>query len=393
MKNIIRGFNLFEVILIIIIVAIISSITTGVIMLNNTNVYVDGGIINVDKDKNLQDFISVYKTLLSKYYDSNIDREGMLNAAEEAMVNYLGDKYTTYLNDKEYQDIVDDLSGTYDGIGIYIENNKIVEVLDDSPAKKAGLLAGDIITKINDKEIDLNNSENIGSIIKKMIQDENNIKMSVLRGEETVNFELKKENLINPSVEYKKIENTEIGYINIKKFSENLDVQVRKALEKLNAENLSSLIIDVRNNAGGYLSSAEKVSSLFLEKGKVIYSLESNLNNVSYYDKTDEMKTYKVVVLINGGSASASEILAAALKDSYGATLIGTKSYGKGKVQQVVSLNNGNSVKYTSAKWLTPKGVCIDGIGITPDIFVDYGIELETDNQLERAIEYLNSGE
>ena len=161
------------------------------------------------------------------------------------------------------------------------------------------------------------------------------------------------------------------------------------ALKELETKNITSLIVDVRNNAGGYLTSAEEVSSLFLKSGKVIYSLEANGSKMSYADKTEEHRTYPIVVLINGGSASAAEILAAALKDSYGAILVGTKSYGKGKVQQVMSLNNGDSVKYTSAKWLTPSNICIDGTGIMPDYVVEYDSESGHDYQLEKAKELL----
>ena len=144
-----KGFGLVEIVLVIIITALVTSITTGVVMLNNNNFEVDGNVINIEKDKDLQEFVSVYKTILDKYYDSNIDKKGMLNAAEEAMLNFLGDKYTTYWNDKEYQNIIDDLSGTYNGIGIYIELNKVIDVIKNSPAEKAGIQKEDIITKID----------------------------------------------------------------------------------------------------------------------------------------------------------------------------------------------------------------------------------------------------
>ncbi len=382
-----KGFGLFEIILIIIITALITSVATGIIMLNNTNIEVDGNIINVDKDKDLQEFIKVYKTILEKYYDNNIDKEGMLNAAEEAMLNFLGDKYTTYLNDQEYQSIIDDLSGTYNGIGIYIELNKVVQVIDNSPAQRAGIIAGDIITKINGTDV----TEASALDIKNLIKNENDkyLNLEINRNNEILNFNIEKEKLVNPSITADIIADTQIGYIKIDKFSENLKDQVSEALRKLENQNITGLIIDVRGNAGGYLTAAEDVASLFIEKGKTIYSLEANGSRINYTDKTDEKRNYPIVTIINGGSASASEILVAALKDSYGASIVGTKSFGKGKVQQVVSLNNGDSVKYTSAKWLTPLGICIDGIGITPDYNVDNEEEVNTDFQLEKAIELL----
>ena len=391
-----NGFNLITVLLIMICTAIITSLATGVIMMNaapkyNTNIIKD--------DSELNDFINVYKTILNKYYDSNIDKSGMLNAAEEAMLNFLGDKYTTHLNDKEYKDIIDELSGTYDGIGIMIDGNTIVNVIDNSPAMKSGLIKNDIITKINDTEINLRFNSDIeesqkklliGEQVKTLIKNntDNNIKIEIKRGESIFNFNVTKENLINPTIVYKKIDTTNIGYIYIKNFSSNLKVQLSKALDELERDNIGSLIIDLRDNVGGYLSSLEDVASMFIENGKIIYSLETSNNKYVYKDKTKEKRDYPIVVIINGNTASASEILAAALKESYNATIVGTKSYGKGKVQQVVPLTNGDSLKYTSAKWLTPNGDCIDGVGITPDYIVD--ASNITDTQLEKAISLLS---
>ena len=381
----IKAFGLFEIIVIIIITALVTSVTTGIIMLNNDNIEVNGSVVNLEKDKNLQEFVNVYKMLLEKYYDNNIDKEAMLNAAEEAMVNYLGDKYTTYLTNSEYNDILTELSGTYNGIGVLIEYNKIIDVLENSPAERAGLKANDIIIKIDN--VDVTNAK--GEVIKELIKsNEKSINLQVSRDNNVLSFNISKEELVNPSIVSKVLDNN-VGYLSISIFSENLKSQVSKALTNLENSNINSLIIDVRNNVGGYLTAAEEVASLFLEKGKKIYTLEANGNKVTYSDKTEEKREYPIIVLINGGSASASEILAAALRDSYGATLVGNKSYGKGKVQQVLSLNSGDSLKYTSAKWLTPKGTCIDGIGLTPDYNVDLEKDSATDIQLEKAIELL----
>lgn len=376
----VKGFNLLEIIIIMIITAIVAGITTGVIMLNNSS----DNIGDIVKDKELQEFIDVYNTLLSKYYD-NIDKEGMLNAAEEAMVNFLGDKYTTYLDNNEYSDIIDDLAATYDGIGISITNNQIVDIFANSPAEKAGLKVKDVIIKLNGTNVENLSSDEIKNLIKN--SKIKTVELEVNRNGEILKFNVTKEALENTTINYKMIENTTIGYLDITKFSENLDVQVKRALSELEGEGMSALIIDVRDNVGGYLSAAEDVASLFLEEGKVIYSLQTSNNTFAYKDETKEKKTYPVVVLTNHTSASASEILAAALKESYNATLVGTTTYGKGKVQQVAELENGDSVKYTSAKWLTPSGKCIDGIGLAPD----YNIKNDENNdyQLQKAIELL----
>ena len=201
----------------------------------------------------------------------------------------------------------------------------------------------------------------------------------------TYNFETEIRTLYIPALQYKMLDHS-IGYIYISSFSGTLKNQMIDALNYLENEGMESLIIDIRNNTGGYLFAAQEVASLFLEKGKTIYSLEEKDGIKEYKDETDEKRDYKIVLLQNEGSASASEILIAALKESYGATVVGTTSYGKGKVQQTYSLDDGSMVKYTSAKWLTPTGNCIDEIGISPDIYVEELSE-EEDVQLEKAIE------
>ena len=372
-----KGFGLLGVIIIMLITALVSCVATGVIMLNNTSSSLTSNL-NLTNDEDLQEFISVYETLLTKYYDE-IDKKGMLEAAEEGMLDFLGDKYTTYLDDSEYQDILDDLSGTYNGIGVMIEGNKIINVTTDSPAEKAGIIANDIIVKINGNDVQLLSSEEIGNLIKN--SENESIELEINRNEEILLFSLKKVDLINPTISSQVIDGSNTGYIYIKNFSQNLSSQVETALKELENNKIDSLIIDVRDNSGGYLSAAEETASLFLEEGKRIYSLETSSNKYNYNDETKTKRTYPIVVLINNNSASASEILAAALKESYGATLVGIKSYGKGKVQQVV-----NSVKFTSAKWLTPNGNCIDGIGLTPDYNV---VNVAGDDQLTKALELL----
>lgn len=376
-----NGFGLLAIILIMIITAVVSSIATGVIMLNSSSNIVSDNIKDLSDDEDLIEFIEIYETLVSKYYDE-IDKSGMLDAAEEGMLNFLGDKYTTFLEDSEYNEILTELAATYDGIGIVIENNKIIEVTKNSPAQSVGLEANDLIIKVNDIDVSNMTASQIGDLIK---DSEKIVSLVIDRNGVELIFSVEKTNLVNIAIDYEIIENTKIGYLQIKKFSENLDVQVSNALKELENSGIESLIIDVRNNVGGYLSAAEKTASIFLNSGKTIYSLETSNSTIKYKDETKENRNYNIVVLINNNSASASEILAAALKESYGATLVGTKSYGKGKVQQIIS----ESAKYTFAKWLTPNGDCIDGLGINPDYMVTNIPGDITDHQLNRAIELL----
>ena len=377
-----KGFGLLGIIIIIIITAIVSSVATGVIMLNSTVNIDENNIKDISNDKELMDFINVYETIMDKYY-AEIDKEGMLKAAEEGMLDFLGDKYTTYLEDSEYNSIMDELSATYSGIGVTIENNRIVAITSNSPAEKVGLKVNDLLVKVNNQDVTQMNSEQISNIIK---NSPTNISLIIKRNDLELSYNVEKKDLINVAIESKIIENTNIGYLKINKFSENLDEQVSNSLKNLESNAISSLIIDVRNNVGGYLSAAENTASLFLNYGKIIYSLETSNNTMVYKDETKEKREYDIVVLINGSSASAAEILAIALKESYGATLVGTKSYGKGKVQQII----GDSAKYTFAKWLTPNGECIDGIGIMPDHIVSNMLGDITDYQLNKAIELLS---
>lgn len=379
----VKGFGLLEIIIIMIITAIVSSIATGVIMLNSPSTITVGNE-NIAEDEDLMNFINVYETLLDKYYDE-IDTKGMLEAAEEGMLDFLGDKYTTYLEDSEYSNIIDELASTYSGIGIAINDSKtIVSVTKDSPAEKVGIEANDIVLKINGEDVEEKTAEQIREIIKNCTT---KINLVISRGGVELTFNVEKADLTNIAISYQKLENTSIGYLKIEKFSENLDKQVSEALKILENDGITSLIIDVRDNVGGYLSAAEDTAELFLSQGKVIYSLETSNNTTTYKDETKEKREYDIVVLINNSSASASEILAGALKESYGATLVGQKTYGKGKVQQII----GESAKYTFAKWLTPSGNCIDGIGISPDYNVVNITGDYTDYQLNKAIELLSN--
>ena len=381
------NFSIKAVIIIIIVTAITSSITSGLILYNNSKILI--GTSDLKKDTALQEFLKVYYGLDDDYY-KDIDKTEMVDAAISAMLNYLGEDYSTYMNQDETEDLANKLSGKYNGIGISITNgNEIVKVYDDTPAKNAGLEEHDLIESINGTATEGLTQAEVANLIDK--QNENTI--VILRNNEELTFKVKAESINNPlpSTTYEENGKT-IGYISISSFTNTVETEFKKALEELETKNISGLIIDLRNDGGGYLKGASSIASLFLEKGKTIYSLEGKDKTDTYKDETDEKRDYKVGVLINAGSASASEVLASALKDSYGAILIGEVSYGKGRVQQTKSLDDGSMVKYTTAKWLRPNGDCIDGLGLQPD----YEVTLEKgedglyhDTQLEKAKELL----
>ena len=376
-----KGFNLLTVIIIICATSIISAITVGVIVNNG---YRNNQTINyraLANDPALKDFLEAYSNITDNYYE-DIDREKMLDKAVDAMLKYLDDTYTTYLNDNEKKALEEKLSGTY--------------VLKNSPAEKVGIKSGDKILMINETDVSEQNANYISVLIKTSA--DKPIELKVLRGEDELTFWVSVETITSKDIVYE-VKDNNIGYLGITIFSKTLTEQVKDALNDLESDGINRLIIDLRGNTGGYLDTAEGVASLFLEKGRLIYSLEDKDSKNDYYDQTTMKRTYPIVVLLNASSASASEILAAALKDSYGAVIVGEKSYGKGKVQQTYNLKDGSMAKYTSAKWLRPNGVCIDGVGIQPDYPVDLYIEYDEegkivsvkDTQLEKAIEVIST--
>ena len=342
-------------------------------------------------DDNLAELYKAYDEIKSNYY-STVDLGALVDAGIKGMFSYLGDPYTTYLDKDQTDNLNNSLSGSYQGIGVKIsvnnEENKMIisEVYDNTPAKSAGLAIGDIIVKVNDNVVaDMESSE-----VTKLIKSSDEVKLVVNRDGNDLDFTLNTAKLNNPSVDDKIIDGdngNKIGYLKISKFNETAYEQFYEKLNKIEVDGINSLIIDLRDNTGGYLSAATKISEMFLQKGKVIYSLNDQSSTKTTYDETDDERNYKVYILVNGNSASASEILAAALKDSYGAKLVGTTTYGKGKVQKTSKLSDGTMYKYTSAKWLTPNGECIDGVGLKPDIEISNVDELLKDLVLEKAIE------
>ncbi len=383
-----KGFNLISVIIIIFITSIASAITAGVIVTNNYNLAYKG----LSNDKELNEFLKTYSNIINNYYDE-IDKEKMIDSAINGMLNYLGDNYTTYLTKEQREDLEERLSGSYYGIGVTYNGTEIVDVTKNGPAEAAGLKAGDKFISVGGTDV-----REVPNAIKALIQDAKGKTISIVveRDGEQLTFDVEVES-IPSSVRYELLEN-KIGYMKIDIFSEPLTTQVEKALSDLESKGMEKLIIDLRDNSGGYLDSAETTASLFLKEGKLIYSLEDKNEKEDYYDKTQTSRDYPIVILINEKSASSSEILAAALKDSYGAVLVGEKSYGKGKVQQTIKLDDGSMAKYTSAKWLRPTGECIDEIGLTPDYEVSLtyetnedGQQTVIDTQLNKAIEVIGA--
>ncbi len=383
-------FELWEVLVITLVSSVIMGLSTGYVAYRSNTKYVNTG------NEYINELVKSYNNITANYYD-NIDEKSLVDAAINGMLNYLGDPYTTYLDKTNTNLLTDALAGTYEGIGIEVSKNdnneiEVKTVFDDTPSSEAGLLVGDVILKINEEDVTTKTTTDAVAIIKS--SKSSNIKLQIKRNEEIKDIDVVRKELYLPVVSSELLNQNDknIGYIVVDKFSETVFEQFSKELNKLEKNSLDGLIIDLRNNTGGFLVGATKMAELFLEKGKVIYSLQSKLDNEVTKDETDEKRDYKVYILVNKSSASASEILAAALKYSYGAKLVGTTTYGKGKVQKTSKLSDGTMYKYTSAKWLTPNGDCIDGIGLSPDLNVELSEEYannmtkENDNQLQMAL-------
>ena len=386
-KDKIATFNLIEVIVIIIMTSIVVSVSTGIIVYKN--------YYKIDKTSSNKDYLKeleyAYNNILNSYVEK-VDEKELTNAAIKGMYNYLGDPYTSYLDKDSTDNLMDRLKGEYKGIGVEITTNEsgtvVMTVFENSPAEEAGIMVGDIITKV--KGVDVNGKTT--SEVSNMIKSTNgNVEIEVNRGGITKTLTLKVSTVSIKSVVKNKYDKT--GYLRIETFSNTTYKQFKESLETLEKDGIENLIVDVRNNGGGFLNSAVEIAELFVEKGKPIYGLQTKDKKEMYKDTTKEKRDYKVIVLINGGSASASEVLAAALKESYGATLLGTKSYGKGTVQDTSELESGGMIKYTTAYWLTPKGVTINEKGLTPDIEVTGSFKdemtLENDVELQTAINNL----
>lgn len=381
------SFNLLEVIVIIIMTSLVVGVATGVIVYKNYKE--DENSTNASSNIYLDELNGAYNNIINGYVEK-VDESKLVDAAIQGMYQYLGDPYTSYIDEEATEDLTDRLNGEYTGIGVEItkvENGiLVITVFEGGPAQKAGVEAGDIIVKVNGEDITSKSAAEVSSMIKN--SKSSSIEISFLRAGITITKTLNISNVNVPSVSKENFDG--VGYIKIDTFSNTTYNQFKNALESLENEGIKSLIIDVRNNGGGYLNSAVEIAELFIEKGKNIYGLENKNGTTFYTDDTKTKRDYKIAVLINGASASASEILTCALKESYGITTIGTTSYGKGTVQETSNLSTGGMVKYTTAYWLTPNGNKINNVGIIPDIEVkmEYieNITYATDIQLQSAI-------
>ena len=384
LKNRMR-FNFRETIMYMLITFAFGMIIGGIIMYGK-------GSFSSKTSLSLNEFIATFNEISSSYYQ-DVDDDKLLEAGISGMISYLGDPYATYMNKEEASSFTEDVDGTYSGIGAEVKynDNKVTlgRIFDESPASKAGLKEGDILIKVNGESIEGKSLTFVANAVKG--EPGTDVVLTIIRDKKEMEFTIKRGTVDSISVISEMIEkeNKKIGYIYMSIFAANTYDQFKKELESLEEKKIDSLIIDLRSNQGGYLTTVTNIISLFVKKGEPIYQLKTKDKVEIVYDKTEESRSYPIVLLVNSSSASASEVLTGALKETYNAKIVGTTTYGKGKVQKVTTLSNGSIVKYTYQEWLTPKGNYIDKVGITPDYEIKYVYDEKIDNQKEKAIEIL----
>jgi carboxyl-terminal processing protease len=346
-------------------------------------------------------FWEAWKVLEEKFADpTKLDIQKMIYGAISGMVKSLGDPYTIFLNPQDSKKFKEDVKGTFEGVGMEIGIKKgqltVIAPLEGTPAQRAGLRAGDKILKINDTiTADLTIEEAV-TLIRGPKGTE--VTLTIFREDWEKSKEIKivRDVILVPSLKWE-IKDQDIAYIKIYQFSEKASFDFRvAAIEILNSP-AKKIILDLRDNPGGYLEIAQEIAGWFLKRGQIVTIEDCGERNEKKEYKAEgpaKFLDYPVVILINQGSASGSEILAGALRDNRGIKLIGEKSFGKGSVQELEELSDGSSLKITIAKWLTPKGEIINDKGLEPDIKVEMteeDYEAERDPQLDKAIEVIKS--
>lgn len=341
---------------------------------------------------NYADVERVYDELRSNY-DGDLDVNKLMDGLKEGLVAASGDPYTEYMSPDKAKDFSGQLNGTFEGIGAYLGKNDqgnviVISPVDGFPAEKAGLQPRDVIVEIDGKD---STAYSVDQAVEKIRGPKGtNVKLRVIRNsKEDLSFDIKREQINIPSVESKVINNN-IGYIKISRFGDDTSALARKAAEKFKADGVQKVILDLRGNPGGYLDSAVDVSSLWLKDKTVLTERRDGVTIKTYKTRgSAPLLGIPTIVLIDEGSASASEITAGALRDNNAATLIGVKSFGKGSVQQPQNLDNGGILKVTVARWYTPGGKNIDKQGIQPDKKVEISVDdikAGRDPQLDAAV-------
>ncbi len=352
-------------------------------------------------ENNIYKKIDLFSEVLDKVkkeYVEDIDQSEVMDAAINGVLQSL-DPYSAYMSPSMYKEMATETSGEFGGLGIEVSMEagvvKVISPIDDSPASKAGIKAGDYIVKINNIQVQGKSLTEAVELMRGPIGSEINITIRRVGVKKALNFKIKRAVIEVASVK-SEIKNKNIGYIRLTSFNENSSDQVKDKINIFKKKNIKYYILDLRNNPGGLLSQAIKISDFFLDKGEIVStkSKKDTENRRWFAKKGDILDGKTFVVLINYGSASASEIVAGSIKDHKRAILIGERTYGKGSVQSIIPLKNDGAIRLTVSKYYLPSGNSISDVGVMPDFEIseeneNFRINTETDNQLDFAIKLL----
>ena len=393
--------NIYKIIMLVVLTIFITFIVTSLIFYQYFSS--NGKLLLVTSNSNsgIEEKLDRYKSIIDEYYLGEVNEEDLTEGAIKGYIEGLGDPYTEYISKENMEDYLADTMGNFVGIGIYMINDPtsgkimVLSPIKGSPAEKAGILPGDLIISIDGTEYSGEESSIAASKIKG--EEGTTVKLEILRGTQNMSFEIKRENIIVNPVEGKILENN-IGYISFTSFDEKTAEEFKNKFEELQKSNIKSLIIDLRNNGGGLVDQALKIANYIVPKDSVLLcEVDKNNNEKIEKAKEDPIINMPIVVLVNENTASSSEILAGALKDLGKAKIVGTTTYGKGVIQEILTLSDGSGLKITTEKYLTPNKTEINKIGIKPDEEVKLPDSVENilevdekdDTQLQKAIEIL----
>lgn len=398
-----RGMKTYKVIMLVLLVAFITFILTTIGMYKYfTGTGFGKSLVSSSNANNeIANELNKYRKIIDKYYLGDVDEEKLKEGAIKGYIEGLGDKYSEYISKEDMEDYMADTTGNFVGIGIYMvqdtKSNKIMVLspIKGGPAEKAGIQPGDYIISVDDVDY----AGDQMSVAANKIKGEagTTVKIKILRDSETKEYELKREKITVNPVEGKVLDNN-IGYLEFSSFDDGTAEEFKNKYEELQKQGITSLIIDLRNNGGGIVKEALEIADYILNKDDVIlYEVDKNDKETVEKSTNDPIINMPIVVLTNGNTASSSEILAGALKDHGKATIVGEKTYGKGVIQQLLTLPDGSGLKITSEEYLTPNKTKINGIGIEPDEQISLpdtvknvlNVEEKDDTQLQKAIKTL----
>lgn len=365
----------------------------ALIVLSGTGIVSCG--VRLSKDASSEEKVEALKKLIDEKYMGEVDEDALKEGLYKGYVQGLDDPYSVYYDEEETKELYETTEGEYSGIGAVLSQDlksgviTLVQIYEDSPADKAGLKDEDILTKVGTLDVTGMDLSEVVTYIKGEKGTE--VELTVLRGEDAdeVTVTAVRDTVEAQTVEYEMLED-QIGYLAVSEFDSVTYGQYEEALEELSDQGMEGLVVDLRNNPGGNLNTVCDMLDLVLPEGTIVYMEDKEGKRQTYSSDDAHQLDVPMAVLVNGNSASASEIYAGAIQDHEAGTIVGTQTYGKGVVQQIFDLGDGTSVKLTIAEYFTPKGRSINGEGVTPDLEVEYEPDEkdpEADNQLEAAAE------